>query len=176
MMIHHRPESLQVSGSVDCDFRNQKGPIQSKRGRRLKDLDWIVLWRDPLKMVCWDVQDACVFWWESFFNFSFFFSSSKMCGNVSQASRPNGEPFCWNFAENSLFVFPPQHFPLLVFGIIVLLLFLFCGVAKEETDLPVESCHPQPVLYYIISLFESQKSCFHFPSVESQFKVVSPPR
>lgn len=42
-----------------------KVPFRVKEGDN-NDLDWNVLWRDPLKMVCWDVQDAHVLWWESF--------------------------------------------------------------------------------------------------------------
>lgn len=160
MIIHHRPETLQVSGSVDCDFRNQYGPIQNNRGRQLKDLDWTVLWRDQLEMVCWDVQDACVFWWESFSVFSLFlfFSSSKMCGNVLQASRPSGEPFCWNFAEVfcCVFVFfPPQDTQHLCFS---LLFFLSCfsSVVLQRKRLIFLS----NLATFLVWL---TKSYFHFP-------------
>jgi len=39
MMTQHQTETFQMSGSVDCDFGNQEGPIQNTRESRLKDLD-----------------------------------------------------------------------------------------------------------------------------------------
>lgn len=48
--------------------------------------------------------------------------------------------FCFSSLRHLAFVFFLSSF-LPYF----LLLFLACGIAKEETDLPVESCHLQPV-------------------------------
>lgn len=83
-------------------------------------------------MACWDVQDACVFWWESFFIFSsfFFFFPSKMCGNVLQASHPNREPFCWNFAEDNLFLFfLPETPNICIFSLLIFAVF-FAPVSR----------------------------------------------
>lgn len=164
------------------DLRNQKGPIQSKRGRQLKDLDRIVLWSDQIKTVCWDVQDACVFWWESFFIFLFFslfFPPPRCVGMFCRPVVQTGNLFVGILQRIILCCFfsSPRH-PAVVFFSprfchIFLLPLLFCGIAKEETDLPVKSCNLQPVAYYDFFVWLT-KSYFHFPSVKSQFRVVCP--
>lgn len=89
-----------------------------------------------------------------------------MCGNVLQASRPNGEPFCWNFCRGFCFFIPktPSICVFLSLFLPSFLLLFFCGIVKEDTDLPVESCHIQPAM---ISVFIS-------PSVKSRLETVRP--
>lgn len=109
-----------------------------------------------------------------------FFSSSKTCGNILQASRPNGETIRWNFAEDNLVCFSSPRCPAFVFVSPhfwqLFLLFLYCGIAKEETDLPVEFCHPRPVaLLWFLCLIH--RIIFLFPlcqvPVQSGLPIVS---
>lgn len=82
-----------------------KVPFRTKRGRRARDLDWIVFWRDQLKMVLRCAR-CFVFWWESFvfLSFSCFFPPLRCLEMMLQAS-PNEKPCCWNFAADNLFLF-----------------------------------------------------------------------
>lgn len=65
----------------------------------------------------------------SFFFLLFFLS--KMCGNVLQASPPNGEPFCWNFAEDT----PPPSDTRSFLFLFLPYFFTPVSLVKEEMDL-----------------------------------------
>lgn len=89
-----------------------------------------------------------------FFFLSFFPPSSEICGTVMQASCPNGEPFCWNCAEDNLvFVFPHPKTPsihvfLSSFWHIFFYSFSPVVLQRKTQIFPVQACHLQTVPYY----------------------------
>lgn len=141
-------------------------------------------------MVCWDVQDACVSWWESYFNFSFlfffffFFSSfflfyfSPPPGCVGMFCRPVGPTgnlivgilqriifFFFSSPRHPAFVFFSPRFWL--FFVAVSLLWYCQGRDRSPCEIlsPSTCC----ILWFLFVLLT--KSSFHFPR-QSQFKVV----
>lgn len=104
----------------------------------------------------------------------FFFRPQRCVGMFCRPVVQTGNLFV-GILQKIIFFFLPKTGSICIFLssflAYFLLPFLFCGIAKEETDLLVKPLHLQPVAYFNFFVWLT-KPCFHFPSVKSQFKVV----
>lgn len=97
----------------------------------------------------------------SFFSFSFLFLLQDVWECFAGQSSKRGTfllEFCRGFLLCFCFFSSPRHPAFMFFSSVFFILFLFCGIAKEETDLPVQSCH-------LLSL--THKIIFSFPPLSS---------
>lgn len=114
-----------------------------------------------------------------FFFLSFVPPSSKICGTVLQASRPNGEPFVGIVQRITFFLFfpiprcPAFMFSSPVFGTFfaTVSLLWYCKGRPRSSLWSLATFNLSHTMIFIVWLSES---CFHFPSVKSQFKWFAP--